>query len=384
MYSIFGYAQMIADQVRRDAYASALRRVLRPGGVCLDLGTGTGFFAVLACRLGARKVIAIDPNDAIHVARQVAAANGCAERITFIQDLSTRVQLTERADVIVSDLRGILPMMGHHFPNLIDARNRLLAPGGSLIPQSDTLWAVPVEAAAEYARVVPVAEGLVHGINMEPTRPWIVNWWGKAQRKPEHLLATPRQWASLDYAHLEGMNVRGEAAWTVERGGTGHGLLLWFDTSLAEGVGFSNAPGQPELIYGNSFFPWPRPVPLASGDRVEVALMADLVGEDYIWRWNTRVLDPARPDSPKASFAQSTFHGTPLAVARLRKRAASHVPELDEGGQIDRFILGLMDGKASLGDLARRVQERFPARFPRWEDALTAVGDLAEKYSRNP
>src|SRR5262245_46851914 len=140
MYSLFGYAQMIADRVRTDAYASALRRVLRPGGVCLDLGTGTGFFAVLACRLGARKVIAVEPNDAIHVARQVAAANGCAERITFIQDLSTRVQLTERADVIVSDLRGILPMMGHHLPNLIDARSRLLAPGGALIPQSDTLW----------------------------------------------------------------------------------------------------------------------------------------------------------------------------------------------------------------------------------------------------
>src|SRR5512137_429879 len=106
MYTLSGYLSMIADRPRMDAYTRALRQVLRPGSVCLDLGTGPGFFAVLACHLGARKVIAIEPDDAIHVARQVAAANGCAERITFIQDLSTRVHLEERADLIVSDLRG--------------------------------------------------------------------------------------------------------------------------------------------------------------------------------------------------------------------------------------------------------------------------------------
>src|SRR5437762_615249 len=104
MYTLSGFNSMIADRARTDAYARALRQVLRPGSVCLDLGTGTGFFAVLACQLGARKVFAIEPDAAIHVARQLAAANGCAERITFIQDLSTRVHLEERADVIVSDL----------------------------------------------------------------------------------------------------------------------------------------------------------------------------------------------------------------------------------------------------------------------------------------
>src|SRR5947207_11156361 len=117
MYSLAGYCSMIAERVRTDAYTRALRQVLRPGSICLDLGTGSGFFAVLACRLGARKVIAVEPDDAIHVARAVAAANGCAERITFLQNLSTRVNLEEQADVIVSDLRGVLPLLGHHLPS---------------------------------------------------------------------------------------------------------------------------------------------------------------------------------------------------------------------------------------------------------------------------
>ena len=382
MYTLTDYSSFIANRVRTDAYARSLRQVLRPGGVCLDLGTGTGFFAVLACQLGARKVIAIEPNEAIHVARDVAAANGCAQRITFIQDLSTRVHLDERADVIVSDLRGVLPHSGHHLLSLMDARRRLLAPGGTLIPRGDTLWAAPVEAPDQYARAVPLAEGPIHGVNMAAVRPWVVHSWRKARLKPEHLLAAPRQWASIDYANLQEANVRGEAAWTVERQGIGHGLLMWFDTTLAEGVGYSNAPGQPESIYGQLFFTWVEPVRLAVGDVIEVTLRADQVGADYVWGWNSRVREGSATGSVRADFRQSTFFGVPLAASQLRKRAAEHRSELNEDGQIDRFILTLMDTATSSGDIARKLAQQFPRRFPDWGAALTHVADLAQRYSR--
>jgi protein arginine N-methyltransferase 1 len=384
MYTLSGYSSMIADRVRTDAYALALRKAIRPGCVCLDIGTGTGFFAVLACHLGARKVIAVEPDDAVQVAREVAAANGCAERITFLQDLSTRIHLEERADVIVSDLRGVLPLLGNHLPSLNDARHRLLAPGGALIPRKDILWAAVVEAPKEYARAVPLGDECVHGVNMEAARSRIVNSWHKTHLKPENLLAAPCSWAALDYTNLEGANIRGEATWTVERPGMGHGLLLWFDAALFQGVGFSNAPGQPELIYGQGFFPWVHPVPLEAGDVVEVTLRADLVGTDYVWGWDSRVRasEPATRMKAKAEFRQSTFFGAKIAAAQLRKRAADHRAELNEDGQIDRYILNHMDGVTSAGDLARKLAKEFPHNFPKWQDALTRVGDLAEKYGR--
>jgi protein arginine N-methyltransferase 1 len=65
---------MIADNVRTSAYEQALRQSIRPGSTVLDIGTGIGFFAVLACHLGARKAIAVEPDDAIQVAREAAAA----------------------------------------------------------------------------------------------------------------------------------------------------------------------------------------------------------------------------------------------------------------------------------------------------------------------
>src|SRR5438876_9658674 len=109
MYSSLNYGSMVSDSLRINAYANALRRVVTRDSVVLDIGTGPGFFAVLACQLGARRVIAIEPDSVIEIARKVAVANQYGDRIQFIRDLSFNVCLTEPADVIISDLRGILP-----------------------------------------------------------------------------------------------------------------------------------------------------------------------------------------------------------------------------------------------------------------------------------
>src|SRR5262249_51191425 len=146
MYSLKGYGEMIADKVRMQAYARALRKAVRPGSVVVEIGTGPGVFAVLACQLGARRVYALESDPVIQVAREVAAANGYADRIEFIEDLSTNVTLPSRADVIVSDLRGLLPFFQSHLPSIVDARRRFLAPGGTLIPKQDAVWVGVVES----------------------------------------------------------------------------------------------------------------------------------------------------------------------------------------------------------------------------------------------
>ncbi len=287
MYNILDHGTMMSDSVRLNAYAQALHQVIKPDSVVLDVGTGTGIFALLACQFGTRRVYAIEPDDAIQVARQIAVENGYAERIEFIQDLSTRVTLPEKADVIISDLRGVLPLFQNHLPSIADARKRLLAPAGVLIPERDTLWAVVVEALDLYRDLTAPWDDNPYSLDMQAARQSVTNTWRKARVAPEQLLVEPRCWATLDYASVESPNISAEASWMVARPGTGHGLGIWFDSTLAGGVCFSNAPGEPELVYGHAFFPWSAPVPLAEGDTVSVALRADLVGEDYVWCWDT-------------------------------------------------------------------------------------------------
>ena len=379
-YRLTSYGDMITDRPRMEAYAQALRQTVRPGSVVLDIGAGTGIFSLLACQFGAGQVHAVEPNEAIEVACATAAANGCSDRITFHQTLSTAIALPRPADVIVSDLRGVLPLMQHHISAIADARRRLLAPGGVLIPRRDVLWAALVEDPNLYR---PYAEPWMsndYGLDLRAGQPLVVNTWRKANAKAEQLLVPPQRWATLDYGSIEQPDVAGELDWTVERVGTAHGLLVWFDAELADGVGFSNAPGQPELIYGQAFFPLQEPVTLGLGDVVAVQLRADLVDDDYVWRWSTRVTAQGDSGRVKANFKQSTFYGAPLSLDKLKRREAGFVPQPLEAAEIDRFVLSMIDGRASLGEIATGLLARYPQRFARQQDALTHAADLAERY----
>ena len=382
MYSLEAYGSMIADRIRLNAYAEALRKTVREGNVVVEIGTGPGIFAVLACQLGASRVYAIEPNAVIQIAREVATANGFEDRIDFFEEFSNRVTLPLRADVIVSDLRGVLPLFQRHIPAIADARHRFLATGGALIPRKDLLWAAVVEAPKPYGELVDPWEGNGLGQDLSPAQRLIVNNTQKIRASPDQLLTTPQLWAALDYGSIENPDVQGDLAWEVARAGTGHGILVWFDADLAEGIGFSNAPGAPEAIYGSQFFPWTRPVSLAPGDAVEVSLAAKLVQSDYVWRWITRIEGRKESGATLINFAQSQLTGEVLSVARLHRVAADYVPHLSEEGQLRRRALELMDGKLSLDEIAQRLISEFPQSFSGWEQAFSYAGAISQEYSR--
>lgn len=379
MYSVSSFGSMITDEVRMSAYVQALKKHVTPNSVVVDIGTGTGIFALLACRFGARKVYAIEPNEAIQVARELAAANGFADRIEFIEHLSTAVTLPEKADLIVSDLRGILPVFDHHLPTLKDARTRLLAEGGVLIPQRDQLWAALVSAPDLYEPYLKPWEQYHYGLETQAARRIVLNTWGAGRAKPEQVLTSPQLWAEIEYTTATENNFDRELHWAIEQAGIAHGLNLWFDTTLTDGIGFSNAPGGGAKVYGSAFFPWQEPVNLAPTDQVSVRLRADLIGDDYIWSWQTVV--KTAQNQLKAEYKQSTFFGTPLSLKLLRKQSETYLPRVNETGRLDREILGLMDDSLTQGEIARQIATRYPQRFTTWQAALTYIATLSAKYS---
>lgn len=379
MYSISGYTQMILDSVRMGAYEEALKRSVRPGSTVVDIGCGTGIASLLACRLGAGKVYAIEPDAAIQVAKEIAKANGCADRIEFIQDVSTRVELSEKADVVVSDLRGVLPLLSQHIPSLVHARTKLMKPEGTLIPQKDSLFVAVAEIPGGKMDECWLENW--RDFDVRPALRFINNSMRKFNAAPETLLTDACQWGVLDYTRREDPNVAGAARLTVRRDGKGHGLLAWFDTELVPGVGFSNAPGKPEAVYGRMYFPWTRPFALREGDRVDVRLSADLINSDYLWRWETDIA-PAATDSERVKFQQSTFFATPLALENLRKREASFVPRLNDDGRAAELVLSGMRDQKPLGEIAEELRLAFPERFSTPQAALGHVGELSEQFSQ--
>jgi len=314
MYSLHFYGQMLADAPRMEAYTAALRQAVMPDSVVLDLGCGPGVFALLACKFGARRVYAVEPDSVISVAREAAVANGCADRIEFFEKLSTEIALPERATIIISDLRGVLPWFGEHLLSIIDAKKRLLAPGGVLIPRRDLIWAAVVEAPEQYADLVGPWQKF--DLDLAAGTRLITNTWRKTYLKPEELLVDPVCWTRIDYHRVEDFDVRADISWQAARNGTAHGVAVWFDSELADGISISNHPAAPKMIYGVGLFPFSQPVELAAGERIQLRLAADFVNDGYVWRWDTEFFAGTLV---KASFKQSTFYGVPFSQTQLRK-----------------------------------------------------------------
>jgi protein arginine N-methyltransferase 1 len=381
MYSIHDYGDMTGERRRTDAYAAALRARVAPGSVVLDIGAGPGILTLLACQAGAQRVYAVEPDGIIQVARETIAANGYADRVVFMQALSTAVTLPEKVDVIVSDIHGVLPLFCGSLTAIIDARERFLKPHGFLIPATETLWVAVVTAPTLYRRIVEPWEGNV-GLDFTAARRRAVNTWGKWQATQASLVVEPKLWSVLDYRELGGPNVRGTARWTVPQACEAHGLCMWFDCETATGTGFSNSPCADQLrVYNQGFFPWPEARSLEPGDEVSVDIRADLVGDDYIWSWNSSIRGPNGRGPVKAQYRQTNFLSAPVSEDWLHKSAASFVPSPNDEASIDGMILDLLFAGISLEEISRRVADRFPQRFPEWRKALTRVGDLSLRYS---
>ena len=122
------------------------------------------------------------------------------------------------------------------------------------------------------------------------------------------------------------------------------------------------------------------PVEVAVGDEICAGLYADLIGTDYIWRWEFEVA--ARAGRNAVCYRQSTFQGGGISPSSLHKRSADFVPVLSEAGLAERWLLLAMDGKTPLDQIAQKAAEHFPHTFSRVEDAFRRAGEISDRYSR--
>ncbi len=129
------HVPMMNDRERNDAYDAALRAAVTPESRVLEIGTGSGLLAMMAARAGAKSVTTCEAEPAIAAAAErVIAANGFAGRIRVLAQLSTKVELEEKADLLVSEIFSSELLAEGVLPSIADAKRRLLKPGARVIP----------------------------------------------------------------------------------------------------------------------------------------------------------------------------------------------------------------------------------------------------------
>lgn len=378
MYTVHAFGRMAADGVRMDAYARAIARVVKPGSVVVDIGAGTGIFSLLAARAGAKRVHAVDGNASVLLVPELAAANGFSDRIEVHHAMSFDVELPERADVIVSDLRGSFPLYESHLETLADAKERWLAPSGTLLPSHDDLFVALVESEASWRVLEEGWSGLTrHGFVADAARIATLNAiYGDASAPimASDCLTRGHQWGELAYGTMPGGSIDATVSLPVVRGGLAHGFAIWFEATIHDDIRMSSAPGQ-NVVYRRMFLPLLEPVQVAAGTDVSVTLRVDKEGTR--WGWDTEVRDT---QGASRRFRQSTFLGTPTSPETLLRESSSFAPVLSDKGKNVQRVLSQMDGKRTLVDLANDLGTLQP-RAPK-EKNLDEVRALARRYAR--
>jgi protein arginine N-methyltransferase 1 len=292
--------RLLGDRVRNDAFAAALAKAIQPNRTRVaDLGTGTGFLALLAERAGARSVWACDLHQGvIDLARKVLKANG-SQRVRLLAGHSTALAPPEPVDLVVSETLGHFAGEEHLIESLVDAR-RWLAPGGRMIPAAVDQILCPV-IGDTVQRGIDVLGGH-HGIDLAAVRHVALSNGYVRTLDPAQLLDGGRAGQVVDrmrFPNDEPSRRQGKATWELP-GGTIHGLGLWWDAELIADIHLSTSPLAPPTHWEQIYLPLVNPLACKRGDRLECQIAWDTrLDQGCVVRWQGRLL---RQGKAVASF----------------------------------------------------------------------------------
>jgi type I protein arginine methyltransferase len=375
VYSLSDYLWMIADRARVDAYTAALRAAITPATRVVEIGAGFGFFSVIAAHAGAAHVDALETNPVIHLAPRLAAANGCADRISFHHCAADRFAPRHQADVMLIDVRGPTPFGRRSLQTLIDARDRLLRPGGTIIARTDHVMVAPAQTPDVFRREVQAARG-AGGLNLQLVERIAYDTPIQCAISPGDLVAGGELWVSIDYAGVTRTEAAGSVSWMFEEEQRVEGLAVWFDTDLGAGYTYSSQPGAISSPYRQMFIPFREPIEIDAGDGFRLELSVRQLRDNNIWAWRGWRRRPGAPE--RLEVDQNSLAEIVLAPETLPSTSGHSTPALGPRGRALLGLLSHFDGRQPLS----RLSEQLSAQAPDLFDHAAAVEFASEWAAR--
>lgn len=300
------HEKLLTDDHRNRAFYSALEKHVTPDSVVLDIGSGTGIWAIAAAMLGAKRVVAVERDPLlIGLIRALAQENGVADRIEAIASESRQVQLNREFDIVVSEMIGHLGLEEEIIPILTDARERFLKPDGVLIPQSVTLVTAGAHLKTLHGHPrmpagVSVNYELFESLNLNTPV-------GLEDRSRLKLLTQPRELSTTDLGSVKTMPDLTDMAarWTLEDTSELNCFAVWVESTLTQGVEMTTmlATSWEPLIY--------RVKPFA-GKRGELEFNLSLTSASNYW---TATLSSG-PEVEEQSYSPAYMGSMLLAQSR--------------------------------------------------------------------
>lgn len=365
-----GQQSMTLDSRRNEAYAQALKKVITPESVVLDLGAGLGIHGLLAAQLGAKRVYLVEPEDIIAVAAEIAQANGYGERVKCLQGKIEEINLSEKVDVIISVFTGNFLLQEDLLPSLFYARDKYLKPGGVLIPESAVMEAAPVYVPELYQKEIESWSEPHMGINHHAARTYAsqaVYYYRKDLAKAQYL-AEPTKLLAMDFYHSNNTNCEVEIQYKITEAGWCHGWAGWFKMQLGD-TWLSTAPHELPLHWSAAFLPLDPPLELTAGEEVKFKLQRPPYGD---WNW--------RVETATTVQQHSTFFSVPMTLKTIKKSSLDYQPQITNKGEAALYVLSHSDGTQSVQQLSTQVMNKYPNLFPDLVKASKFVQNLIMSF----
>ncbi len=277
------HEEMLNDSVRVDTYHEGIRRNVRRGDVVLDLGTGSGLLAFMASRAGAAKVYAVEHSGFIEVAREIAAHNDITN-IEFVQANSREFTPPEPIDVVLHEQMGDELLNENMLENVLDLRDRVLRPGGRILPARFKLFIEPV-TFHESMRVrrfwnTELPDGLdLSAIEHSVTAARFDT--GRTEQlwvRPGSVastLGTPAPILEFDLHTLDtgdSLQLDHVVSRTAPADTIVDGFCVWFEAAFDDHCGLSTSPLSPVTSWGNRMFRFDEEIAAGESLRCHVHL----------------------------------------------------------------------------------------------------------------
>src|SRR5258706_7203078 len=300
---VFSYHQtMLADGVRNRLLYEAIKRNITSDTSFLDIGAGTGVWAILAAKLGAKRVVAVEIEEClIPIIYKHAQENGVAERIEIIHANSNDVKIRGKFDVIVSELFGNDAIGAETVKSFVYIRNRFLAPGGVLIPQKLAMMSAPVHFERSVNNLpadLPLTTNYLKGLRLNYGRHLPLT-----ERDDIKFLAEPKKLVEIDFLKVEDAPVLENLSllWKVKQLREANAIVTYNHSTFTDEIEMDAFVSQSWGASLNEFVPFEQ----ASGD-----LRFGVTFDSQKGNWSVSL--PSHPDVATQSY------GPAFAFSRVR------------------------------------------------------------------
>ncbi len=258
------HERMLADQVRIDTYHAAIKKYVAEGDSVLDLGSGTGVLSFFASQNKPKVIHAIDHGAIIDLAKYLAVQNEISN-INFFHAHSNQFQPEEKVDIIIHEQIGDFLLDEDMVRNICDLRDRVLAPGGKILPNRFDLFLEPAALNPSH-RTSFLWEHHLHGVSFEGAREWLesdLNKIGKTKSHHRllpgavsHLMCNPESFLSFDLLTVDPDRLPKKFTFNkkIINPGLVDGFCLYFHIHFDEELNIKTDPFSKPTHWANQIF----------------------------------------------------------------------------------------------------------------------------------